>query len=230
MGAALTKSEQLFEAFCRGHGIVYRRVPVSAARTPDYELELAGGAQLLAEVKQFDPNRQERAALARQAKGETVAFSSTPGERLRHAIKDADGQLRELLAGRTLPTLLVVYNNTPCRLHTQPYAVMTAMQGLDVIDVEVPEDRSARLRFRPPRSGPRRAMRADANTSVSAVTVLEEDVHDALLLSAYLNRYAATPLPPHLLDLPGVHQFRLPALTTTNSLDARWEPVTPAHP
>ena len=59
-----TKSEELFESFCRMHGIAYRRVSETTEPTPDYELEISGQV-ILAEVKQFDPNPEEQAGMVR---------------------------------------------------------------------------------------------------------------------------------------------------------------------
>jgi hypothetical protein len=107
------------------------------------------------------------------ARGEVVVLAATPGGKLRPAIREANRQLKQLLEGRAIPTILVVYNNTECSLHTQPYAVMTAMQGLDVVDVVVPAQPGEPLRWGAVRSGGAgRAMRPDANTSTSAVAVL----------------------------------------------------------
>ena len=68
-----TKSERLFESFCREHGIVYRRVRETTEARPDYELEIEGQI-LLVEIKQFDPNKEERAAIERRTRGEQVAL------------------------------------------------------------------------------------------------------------------------------------------------------------
>lgn len=219
-----TKSEQLFESFCRVQGVACRRVSETTTPRPDYVLELEG-QEMLAEVKQFDPNEEERSAIERLAKGEHVVFGGKPGERLRRAIRSANTQLRELLAGRSMSTMLVVYNNTPCSLHTKPYAVMTAMQGLDVVDVEVPLDPSESPRFGDTRSGPAgRVMRADANTSTSAVAVLSGHDPNEFRMAVYHNRHAASPLEPRLMRFPGVVHLRLPE-GASNSVEAQWEEV-----
>ena len=218
-----TKSERLFEAFCQAHSVVYRRVQETDEPRPDYELEVKGQL-LLAEIKQFDPNKEEQTAIERRARGEQVALGGTPGERLRRAIRSANTQFKQLLTSRSDPTLLVVYNNTPCSLHTRPYAVMTAMQGLDVVEVEVPSNLSESPRFGNTRSGPKRAMRVDANTSISAVGILCEIDRNEFQLVVYHNRYAVTPLEPYLMCFPGVIHLRLPE-GGRNSVDAKWEKV-----
>jgi hypothetical protein len=190
---------------------------------PDYELVIEG-QQILAEIKQFDPNAEEREAMERRARGKQVVLGSKPGERLRRAIRSANTQLRQLLAGRSIPALLVVYNNTPCSLHTRPYAVMTAMQGIDVVDMLVPESLTLSPTFGDTRSGPGQEMRADANTSTSAVAVLRDiDIND-FQLAIYHNRYATSQLAPRLMRFPWVVQFRWPE-GVTNSAGAQWEEV-----
>jgi hypothetical protein len=218
----MTESERLFESFCEGHGLTCHRVSTTIKPRPDYELEI-GTQRLLVEIKQVDPNREERAFMVFLASGgKQVALGGKPGERLRRAICAANTQLKALLAGRLMPTMLVVYNNTPCHLHTQPYAVMTAMRGLDVVPVVVPSNRSELPRFGHTRSGPERAMRADANTSTSALAVLSEVDAGQFVLAVYHNRYAAAPLEPSLMRLPGVTHLRLPE-GAPNSVDAQWE-------
>jgi hypothetical protein len=52
-------------------------------------------------------------------------------------VREANRQLKKATGGN-LPALVVIFNNTDCSLHTDPYAVMTAMQGIDTIQVTVP--------------------------------------------------------------------------------------------
>jgi hypothetical protein len=184
---------------------------------------------LLVEVKTLEPNNEERLILARRACGEVVAGGGTPGERLRRELRSANAQLRPLAAGRQIPTLLVVLNNTDCKIHTHSYSVMTAMQGLDVIDVQVPADPSVLPVFGRVHSGPERAMRRDANTSTSGVAILREVGAEDIRLDVYHNRFAAVPLDPNGLRIAGVTQFRLPD-GAANSIEASWMKVYPALP
>jgi hypothetical protein len=216
-------SEQCFESFCGRNGITYGRIEEGTEPRPDYEMEISG-QPILAELKQFDPNAEELAALERQALGEAVVLGPKPGERLRRVIREGNRQLRSLRATRPWPTLLVAYNNTPCSLHTDSYAVMTAMQGLDVIDVEVPTSPAEAPRFGLPRSGLERAMQPRKNTSTSAVAILRESLEDEIVLVIYHNRYAAHPLEPDTLRLPGIFQYRLPD-GAVSSVGTRWVPV-----
>lgn len=214
---------RLFEAFCREHGIMFSPVPEALDRRPDYELKIDGHL-ILAEVKQLDPNKEELAAIKRQARGEQVILSSEPGGRLRGAIHSANKQFKALLKVRPvpIPTILVVYNNTPCALHTEAYAVMTAMRGLDVVDVEVPVDRGERPRFVGSGPGPKRGMQPTKNRSTSTIGVLT-DV-DSIHLDVYHNEHAVSKLVPSLLRFPGVKQFRLPE-GSLSSFETQWREV-----
>ena len=98
------------------------------------------------------------------------------------------------------------------------------MRGLDVVDVEVPEDMSQRPRFGPGRSGPKRKMTPKANTTISAVAVLRTDWNDELVLLIYHNRYAKNPIDPDWLHHPRVSHMRLRPGATSSADDA-WEPA-----
>jgi hypothetical protein len=220
-----TPGDQLFEDFCSRRGIERKRIPEGPSKTPDYKLRI-GAHWLLAEVKTLEPNQQERGVNARRARGEIVAGGGTPGERLRREIRSANAQLKALASAEGVPTegvptLLVVFNNTGCDIHTNPYSVMTAMQGLDVIDVSVPRDLALRPTFGHTHSGPERAMRPDANTSTSAIAVLHDLGSEGMQLAVFHNRHGTVLLSPDVLRIAGVVQFRLPEGATSN-LEAPW--------
>ena len=212
------KSEMLFELFCDQVGLPWSRVP---DKRPDYEI-LAQGIRILAEVKQLDPNPEEQALARRSAKGEVVAFGSTPGERIRREVREANRQLKTL-ASPEGPAVLVIFNNTPCHLHTDPYAVMTAMQGIDAVEVSVPPDVKESPTFGPTVSGPERSLRPDANTTISAIVLLSGAGADDVCIDVFHNRFARCRLNPESLRLPRTRHFRVPA-GATNSLVA-WEEV-----
>ena len=214
-----TKSEQLFEAFCEQIAVEWKRIPESNERRPDYEI-YANGTRIIAEIKQIDPNEEEKGLEQRQHKGDVIVFGATPGERLRRALRAANPQLKQLSCGK-LPALLIVYNNSPCSLHTDPYSVMTAMRGLDVIPVSVPKDKSASPTFGDPLSGRERGMRPDANTTVSAIAVLRAVSPEYYHLDIYHNQFAKTPLDGGLLRHPSIRHFSIPP-DTSNSLSG-WE-------
>lgn len=218
---ASTISERLFESFCCQAGVRWRRIPESSERRPDYEI-FPHAVRVFVEVKQLDPNAEEKLLAARRARGEVVAFGSTPGERIRRQVREANPQLKRLASGKS-PTLVVIFNNTDCHLHTDPYGVMTAMMGIDTVDVSVPVNPCQSPTFGPTYSGKQRGMRPDANTTISGIAVLRADDPASLYLDLFHNRFARCPLAPRVFRSLHVRQFCVPA-NASNSLIG-WQEV-----
>lgn len=220
--ASLTISEAAFEAFCTDASIPFVRIPRKQnERTADY-LVNSGAQQFVVELKQFDPNEEEQAAIAARAEGKVVAQGGEPGSRIRLAIQNAAPQLRLSSAGR-LPAVLVVYNCTGVNMHTDAYSVATAMQGLDVIDIAVPVGTSESPKFGPPRSGPKKKMTANSHTSISAIAVLGYNLDGSMRLDVFHNRHAKNPLDPDMLRGQRVHHWRLPDGARSSLVE--WDPV-----
>lgn len=217
-----TVSEDVFEELCRSVGIACDRVDETTTRTPDYELKFSGH-RIVAEVKQFDPNDTEAKVIdSLKQTGKAEAFSTKPGDRIRKAVHSAAPQLKALSKGEC-PTMLVVYNNVlSARLHTDPYAVATAMDGFDEVPVLVPKDPSLSPVFKEARSGRGKKMTASANTTISAIGVLF-NLDDGPWLDVYHNRHARHPIEPAWLRTARTRHFRRPA-NAANSLD-EWEEV-----
>jgi hypothetical protein len=217
-----TISEDLFEQWCHSVGVPCHRVEEEQdARRPDYVVELIG-QRVVTEVKQFDPNDEEAESNRRVATGGIGGTGTTPGDRIRKAIHRAAPQLKALSSGK-YPALLVVYNNGASRLHTDPYAVATAMQGLDEVPVLVPEDPLISPKFKEARSGRGKKMTPSANTTISAIGVLVHDFDDRTHLCIYHNCHALHPIVPEWLRHPLVHHYRLPD-SAASSLDG-WQAV-----
>ena len=216
-----THADRLFEGFCALRGIECQSFSVADGKHPDYEIVLSG-QRVVVEVKVLEPNDEERVVNERRARAEIVAGGGKPGERLRREIRPANAQLKAFLAGRKLPTMLVVFNNSGCSIHTRDYSVMTAMQGYDEIPVMVPTDPAESSTFGAARSGRHeRAMRPNANTSTSAIAILHDLEAQDIQLVVYHNRFASVPLEPAILRIQGVAQRRLPD-DVASSLEAPW--------
>ncbi|NUP96216.1 MAG: hypothetical protein HUU28_08645 [Planctomycetaceae bacterium] len=140
-----TVSEGIFEGLCRSVGIACDRVDEAGTQTPHFEIK-SSGHRIFAEVKQFDPNEEEAESKQRLDAGGFGGSGITPGNLIRKAMYRAAPQLRALPTG-AFPAMLVVYNTNRSRLHTDPYAVVTAMQGIDVVPVLVPKDPSLSPQF-----------------------------------------------------------------------------------
>ncbi|MCA1791698.1 MAG: hypothetical protein LC667_18155 [Thioalkalivibrio sp.] len=188
----------MFERFSRVLGLEATRIPEASSvgeRRPDFAVIGTNGTPFHAEVKLISPTREESEYIRRFADGEIFGMDGTPGARLRGLIAKANNQLKAL-ASRGLPGALVVFNPEPLlHWHTDPYFVLTAMRGLDVVDVSVPMNPHESPAFGPLRSGPNKRMTRSDNTSTAAVICPREVGADEWLVDVYHNRFAARPLP-----------------------------------
>lgn len=218
----MTESEELFCRFGKSQGWRVERIDehsvARGSKVPDFVVRLGDGSGIVVEVKQFDPNPEEREAA--QGRGSGV-LGGKPGQRLRQVITKANKQLKAL--GRSDPGMVILYNRTPCSLHDDPYAILTAMRGMDV--VRVPLDPSAGpgslVRFGSYQQGPGAKLNPERNTSVSCIAVLRElfggvpvpfglggpdPEHD---LAVYHNPFAKHPLDPNRLVSSRVTHYRM---------------------
>ena len=171
----MTESEELFCRFGKSQGWQVERIDEhtlgQGSKVPDFLVRLGDGTGIVVEVKQFDPNPEEREAA--QGRGSGV-LGGKPGQRLRQVITKANSQLKAL--GRSDPGMVVLYNRTPCRLHDDPYALLTAMRGIDVLRVPVGSSAGpgSLVRFGRYQQGPDAKLNPERNTSVSCIAVLRE--------------------------------------------------------
>jgi hypothetical protein len=222
-----TVSETLFEAFCSAREVEYERVPEATESRPDYWV-VAGRLRVVVEVKQIDPNPDDIRSMDLHAQGKAAAMGGAPGERIRKALRAANRQIRKLADGCDAPGVVVLFNNTPCHLYTAPYAVMTAMRGLDVVSVNLSADGGPGA-FGAARPGPKSEMRPGVNCSTSAIAVLSgaapEDSSvpgDRLALDVYHNRHARVAIDPDFMRWDLVRHFSLPS-DSHGSCDTVWE-------
>lgn len=213
--ASQTKSERLFEAFCREQGLDYRRLePDGEARSPDYEVALPTRS-LIAEIKQFNANAEER-RLERQleTRGYTDVYGTRPGDRVRRKISQADPQLKSLCRG-VRPGIVVLFNNVGVtNRHTAPYNIKTGMYGIEAIDLAFDPGTGTGPLVVERRFGPNRKMSPGMNTTVSAVAVLREDWppredRPTIALDVFHNIFARVPLDPEELRGRLVRHFTL---------------------
>jgi len=203
-----TKSELLFERFCREHGTEYKRVPrAEGKRTPDYEF-YPSGVQIVVEVAQLDPNDDDRQYSRKRDDGSFVGVGGTIGQRIRQKITDKADQLKAWTKGMA-PTILLVYNNTDVRSYTSPEHVCSAMFGFQTFVMDVPADPSKPSSIVDRKRGRGSRMTTGQNTSVSAVAVLEEDSTNHLTMRIYHNHHAVNRIMPGVLQLENVEQYTL---------------------
>ena len=121
----MNKSEFTFHRFCETQGWQIDRIDESSmpsgTKVPDFILRTECGTRIVVELKQFEPNPEERDRERRMAAGEVVSYHTTPGKRLRGVIRKANAQLKAL--GGSEPGMLVVHNCTEIPLHDDPHAV-----------------------------------------------------------------------------------------------------------
>ena len=191
-------------------------------KRPDYEIS-ASGQKIIVEVKQFDPNSEEKKALKDlEKKGLATSLPTTkPGSQVRNAIRDAAPQLKALSKGK-IPAMVVLQTNILNR-HVRPYGIITAMQGLDTIPVTVPEDLNISPTFGNATSGPGRRMTEKDNTKISAVAVIRESSAGMYEFDIYHNSFAANPIDPEWLRQSEIPHRRIPK-DSTSSLTS-WERI-----
>ena len=203
-----TRSEILFERFCGESRIRFTPIPPESEarrRTPDYEFHLQE-PPILVEVKQIDPNPDDKALLRQLQETEMYEFQDALGKRLRGKISKASSQLKARV--RTdQPALLIVYNNVDViRGFTTPRQMMSAMYGQhEVVLTRSHGGPLAQLLSFSPRLGGNRRLTLEHNTTISAVAVLFEGPEGPYLI-VYHNRFAANPIPPEVLRRPRILQ------------------------
>lgn len=202
-----TLSEKLFEQYCTGRGIRWRRIVEGVTQKPDYELFMPR-RKVIVEVKETTPNADERRAAAELKQNRFAVTSLTPGERIRSFINKAAPQLKALTR-RRFPGVLVVFDDGLVARHNDPYQIRVAMYGFDQIVFAVPQDMKVSPYAVGAKSGGRRKMTEAHNTSVSAIASLYCRSKDQIDLVLYHNRFAAVPLDPQLFGRYGIRQFQL---------------------
>ena len=197
-----TKSEQAFEDYCTAVGIAWTRIDESDKKRPDYSLEI-DGRTVIAEVKEVDRNPEEQESDRQlEATGVGKALGNTPGQRVRKKITAASKQIKALTEGHHPGILVLTVGGLTSAdwfralHHLEPQAIMTAMYGLQVIEFAVPRDPSISPYSVGSKLGPKKKMTDDANTSISAVAVLEPTPGGVPRLVIYRNLYAAIPIEP----------------------------------
>lgn len=206
----MTESERLFEYFCNTHKLLFDRVPECSSPSADYLL-LFNNYKIITEIKQFEPNKEEKEALRKPIEewDEYDIFHwGIPGERIRKKIKSAMPQLQALSQG-VFPTLMIIYDNIKVWPElADEYAIRIALYGIEtaIISPEVAPEGGAKILHR--WYGHRKQATSNQNTTLSAIAVIEED-KNCVTIRIYHNYYAKNFIQKHIFDLPGVEQYEL---------------------
>jgi hypothetical protein len=202
-------SEELFEQLCLASEVSCEPVAPRAWRTPDFRIWL-GDVQVICEVKQINPNAEDRADLEYSDSGEAVG--RLVRNRMRATLKDVSAQLKAA-SEEGCPTLLVLYDNTRLKIYTLHSEVVQAMFGEDSVKVSVSESPGHPTMVSEPFFGGNRSFTQSQNTSVSALAILDGDPGSRLALRIYHNPFARVVLRPEVLVLLPVTQCLLPGAT-----------------
>ena len=206
----MTESERLFEYFCLTHKLQFERVPECGAPSADYWL-FFNDYKIIAEIKQFEPNKEERQVLRKPIEEwdqYDVFHWGIPGDRIRKKIKSAMPQLQALSQG-VFSTLIILYDNIKIWPElADEYAIRVAMYGIEtaIISPEVAPEGGAKILQR--WYGPRRQATSNQNTTLSAIAFMEEKEND-VTMNIYHNYYAKNLIEKHRFALQGVEQYEL---------------------
>jgi hypothetical protein len=166
---------------------------------------------VICEIKQIQPN----AADLEDLRDVDVAVGRFVPNRFRSKLKDS-AQLKAA-ADSGVPTLLVVYDNTPFKMYSANFEVLQALFGVESVVVRVPKQSGDEMLVSPSFFAGNRGLTPDQNTSVSAVAILEEDGPESdLRLRVYHNPYASVVLAPHLLRILPVAERVMPGDKTVS--------------
>ena len=203
-----TKSESLFEKYCKSVGYTCVPIPVGTrqGRTPDYRV-CYGDDKIIVEIKELSPSIEDkRRARELKKQGWTLGVEQ-PGKRIYDEIRRSAGQLKRF-ANCTLPCVLVLYDNIVVdgvRLGVsqlmQPALIDFGMYGLQTETLSVPSSDYPDMDIRVTANGRggKRQMTPDSRVYVSAVSVLCEGQNgEEPYLYSFHNWFANIPLSRHL--------------------------------
>lgn len=205
----MTTSEDLFEEYCAENSIACARIDERDEKTPDYQVEIEG-TTIIVEVKQFDPSKEDKVVLRDFEKNKMVTHGTTPGDRVRNKIKSGAPQLSKYCKGKH-PSILLLYNNLPFVLGdpTEPYNIRVGMFGLDTIVLSVPQNYSRKPSVVDRKSGPKRKLTENHNTSISAVGVLQRNSEERLEMLIYHNQHAEIHLNDEFANIHTATEYKV---------------------
>ena len=202
-------SELLFEDYCTHVGIQWEHIQEEPEQTPDYKLVL-DDQTIIAEVKEFEKNKDEQESYRLlEERGYGKVLDKEPGDRIRKKIRKSSPQMKALTAD-CHPGMLVLFDDGQIAGHLAPYHIMTAMYGLEIVEMAVPRDISIKPYIADRRFGAKKKMTEETNTSISAIGALVVTGPDLILkLRVYHNKFAAVPINPQLLVRREILQYRI---------------------
>lgn len=219
----MTRSEELFETFCKQNSLEYQRIETAQVRRPDYLLKL-DYQELVVEVKQLDPNAQERRLLRNpNEEWDDGLYHGIPGERIRSKIDSAIPQLKNL-AGTSRPTMLLLYDNVKLWAGVLDSITMAvAMYGLETIMISSESAPEGGAKILARWHGASKRTTRCANTTLSAVGILDNT--DAnISIDVFHNFFARVPLQKTSLQSDYVRHYILEE--SPDDTFAKWKRFT----
>ena len=190
-----TVSEQLFESLCAKRNVGCVPIPREGdrkKRTADYSLSL-GSMTIIAEVKQLDPNEHDKLIRKRlDVSGESGSVVS-PSNRVRTLIVNGYKQVKNSSQG-TLPTMIVLYNNSGWSNWIDNFTVSKAMFGSFGFVLGLRQDNTISVAGHGYLG--ERAVSKNSLRSLSVVAALSHNGADGFTLKCYHNPYATIPVDP----------------------------------
>lgn len=188
-----TISESTFEKICETHGIAYRKLATREnRRTPDY-LILPSGEKVVVEIKQIEPNDEDRKIQQKAKKGETTGWWSDNDTRIRRKIKQGAKQLKAVAKGRC-PAVLMLYDNREMKIiNTEDF--LEAMYGDEELTLSVPLEGGKPLPLGVGFGG-NREMTDQQRLYLSAVGLMRQKFPGEWVVALFHNVFASEPLDP----------------------------------
>jgi len=203
MAVTETISEEMFRRFCKQNRIRYTRIIPSdeqGKKFPDFWM-YRWFRRILVEIKQLEPNEEDKVHINElESNGVTSVREVKTANRVRKKIDSAMPQLRTRPNDRT-PAICVLYSTISLdRSFIDPFHVLTAMYGEEVVDIGLPVDPIKSPYVRGIRFGGKRKVSSRHNTTLSAVLTLHINPGEENITSSfYHNAFCTAPLRPRCL-------------------------------
>lgn len=107
--STMTRSENLFDAYCRALGYAIEQIPTQPHRTADRLVKTPAGA-VIVEIKELTPNDDDLRYMKELSEQGWSSRGGTPGNRVFEKIRSAAPQLKAY-SNRSIPCVLVLYDN-----------------------------------------------------------------------------------------------------------------------
>ncbi len=188
-----TVSESTFERICDRRGVPYRKLATREnQRTPDY-LILPSGEKVVVEVKQIEPNDEDRELQKKSKEGETTGWWSDNDARIRRKIKQGAKQLKTVAKGRC-PSVLMLYDDREIKIIDNE-DFLEAMYGDEELTLAVPlnggKPKPLGVGF-----GGNRQLTEQQRLYISAVAIMRQKFPGEWIVAVFHNVFASRPLDP----------------------------------